>query len=454
MNSPIRQLIRSAASLGVLQFGGMILTFTVGVLLARQLGPSGYGTYALAMAVVTFVGMLTEFGLPILAMREFSSAKAHDRWGEARGLIRWADRVILGISAVVIGGFLTSAIIWDFAAKSTWLATMIWAILLVPTVAIAKLRGLALLSLGYTFAGQFAVLILRPGLFALSLAVIWIADEQLEPSEAMAWQVAAATGALIAVCGLFVRYRPKQYREAQPINRWKDWLSVTFPMGMTEGLRVLQGQTAILMLGILGTQAQVGLYRVADAAYLVCLIPASILHIVACPHFAKLHAADDRKALQTLISFVAFLVLMAVAVVALILLPFGEHLIVFAFGEEFRDSYSALFVLVSGWLLISLFGPAVSLCNMIGQERDVMIGSVLALTGQVCAAFLLIPYLEIAGAALGVIVGQVLLFSFLAVRLHTQARYNSTIGSFDIGILKRPSLMGDGIKALLNRGPR
>lgn len=52
----------------------MVQTLVVGVLLARQLGPFGYGIFALAMTDATLVGMLSEFGSPVPAKREFAAA--------------------------------------------------------------------------------------------------------------------------------------------------------------------------------------------------------------------------------------------------------------------------------------------------------------------------------------------------------------------------------------------
>src|SRR3954454_11183643 len=105
--------------------------------------------------------------------------------------MRWADRVIVGLSALLLAGFFAAALLFDFAAHSTFLAALLWAILLVPLVGLAKLRGLALLSLGRTFSGQFAVLVVRPGLFAFALAVLWLVADSVGPAQAMAWQVSA-----------------------------------------------------------------------------------------------------------------------------------------------------------------------------------------------------------------------------------------------------------------------
>lgn len=425
--SPLRQLLRAAASLGVLHIGSMGLTFLVGILLARQLGPSGYGVYALAMAATALAGMLTEFGLPLLAMREFARAEATQSWGAARGLIRWADRIILSISSVILIGFFISAFLFDFAQQSAFLATMIWAIILVPIVAIAKLRGLALLSMGHIFAGQFAVLILRPGLFALALAVIWLMARDLGPAQAMVWQVVAAAIALVTVAIFFHRLRPQAMRDAQPVNQSRSWLSATVPMGMTEGLRLLQGQLAIFLLGLLMTTEAVGLFRVAEASAAICLVPTTILNVVAAPHFSRLHAQRNMAELQRLLAFVTTGFVIGIALLSLPLLIFGPQLIALAFGSEFTNAFTPLVLLLIGGLLIGFFGPVATLANMIGEERAVTKGSVLAVAAQAICALALIPVAGIIGAALGVIAGQAAWYGYLAYRVYRITGLDSTL---------------------------
>ncbi|WP_268893213.1 oligosaccharide flippase family protein [Pontixanthobacter aquaemixtae] len=404
-------------SLGVLRIASMALTLLVGILLARQLGAADYGIYALAMAVVTFTGVLTEFGLPLLAMREFASADAKQNWGEVRGLVKWADRFILTISAIIVGGFLAAALIWDFAKQSVFLATMMWAIVLVPIVAIAKFRGLALLSLGHTFAGQFAVLVLRPGLFVVALAVLWVSGSTLGPAEAMAWQFGAAFAALLCVLGLYLRYRPAAMLAAKPVNRWREWISATIPMGMTEGLRLLQAQLAIVLLGVMMTSADAGLFRVADASAMVGLVFISIVNVVCAPHLARLFAEQNLAELQRLLGVVAFAMTFVVGVVTVIVTPFAGPLMSLVFGSEFAASASPLVILLVGNTIACLFGPVSTLCNMTGLEKHVTVGSALAVVAQLASALVLIPLMGLDGAAISVVIGMLLWRLFLTVKV-------------------------------------
>lgn len=425
--SHLRGIARSAASLGMLNAASVGLTFLVGVLLARQLGPSGYGIYSLAMAVSALVGMFTEFGLPLLTMREFAAAEAKSSWGEAAGLVRWADRVIVAVSLILLGGFFAADMALDFAERSAFLATMAWAIVLVPVVGLAKLRGLALLSLGHTIGGQFAVLVLRPGLFALALAVVWLSRSDLGPVEAMTWQVASAGIALLAVGLAFRRFRPPMLRAATPVYRWRPWLAATMPMGMTEGLRLLQTQMATFMLSLLATTAAVGLFRVAAAAAAICLLPITILNVVASPYFARLHAEGDRDQLQKVVTSVGLGMFVCVAAIALPLALFARPLLTFAFGSQFGSSAPAFVILLLGNLGACALGPAVNLANMAGLERQVTMSTGVAVLIVTLTALALIPVLSATGGAIAVVAAIAGWNGILAAIVRRRIGINPTI---------------------------
>ena len=81
----------------------------------------------------------------------------------------------------------------------------------------------------------------------------------------MGLQVGAAFAAMVAVRLTWLRLRPAEMRDATPRYARREWLAACLPMGMTEGLRLLEGQSAVLMLGLLASLPDVGIYRVADA---------------------------------------------------------------------------------------------------------------------------------------------------------------------------------------------
>ena len=80
---------------------------------------------------------------------------------------------------------------------------------------------------------------------------------------------------------------PPELATAQPVRAVKSWLATSLPMGMTEGLRLLQGQLGLLLAGALAGTAQAGLYRVADAVAAVTALFVSVASTAATPMFGR-----------------------------------------------------------------------------------------------------------------------------------------------------------------------
>ena len=131
-------------------------------------------------------------------------------------------------------------------------------------------------------------------------------------------------------------------------------------MGATEGFRLVQGQAALLLLGILATNTAVGLFRVADASSVLVLFPHDLQHGRRAAIRTPL-AAEDRGAFQKTLSFVSVAIFLAVSALSLPLLVAAEPLITFAFRANFAASAPALIALACGWILVTAIGPCVTL---------------------------------------------------------------------------------------------
>ena len=116
--SATRQFLRSSGIMVVLYAGSTGLSFLSGILLARMLGADGYGAYALALTTATLVGMVTEFGLPTLLLREASAARANGQWSQVRGLMNWSNRAVLVLSFMLIAGTWAGHALFAGAARA------------------------------------------------------------------------------------------------------------------------------------------------------------------------------------------------------------------------------------------------------------------------------------------------------------------------------------------------
>lgn len=446
--STTRQFLRSSGIMALLYAGSTALSFISGILLARLLGAQGYGAYALALTTATLVGMVTEFGLPTLILREVSAARANGEWGPVRGLMNWSDTAILGLSTVLVIGTLAGHELVASDRNSPYLATLLWSVLLIPFVAFGKLRANALLALDHVASSQVPVMVLRPALFLASCAAIFWSAGHLAPTSAMAAQVCGAAGSMAVIFFLYRKYRPAELASAEPVRRVGTWLATALPMGMTEGLRLLQGQLGLLLAGALAGTVQAGLYRVADAVAMVTAVFISVVGTAGTPMFGRLWKAGDYEGLQRVAVLCALGMTGGTFLLGLPIAIAGKTIIPLVFGSQFSGSANVFLVLWSGSVIACSLGQSLSLANMTGRhllatQSFVAIAVVNASIGAV-----LIPRFGAVGAAFATCASVVSGTLYCAWRLWREERINPTLYSSSTGKILFQLLSAGGLSRL------
>lgn len=430
----LRRFARSTGIMALLYALSSVLGFLVGVMLARLLGASGYGVYALAMTTATLVGTLTEFGLPVLAMREVGTARSNGNWGRVRGLIAWSDRLILALSSGLIGATLLWIALRPDGDGVVPPAALLWAAALVPFVAIGKLRGFLLLALDRVFASQFPAMVLRPVLFLAGCLAIWGLSGQLAPESALAVQTVAAALVMVLAIAFYRRSRPAELVAATPQRAVRDWLSASLPMGLTEGLRLLQGQLALLLVGFLASASQAGIYRVADAIAQVTALIASVAGTAATPLFAKLWGDQDRAGLQRIAVTAAWAMTLGAMGLGLPVLLLGPWLFPALFGTEFGASVPVFALLLAGLIAAGTLGLTLALANMTGQHLLATRAFVIIAVINLLCGVLLIPAHGALGGAIGTVFGTLLGTGWCALAYYRRTGLNPTL--FQAGAIR------------------
>lgn len=444
--SPARQFLRASGTMALLYAAATGLTFAVGVLLAQMLGPRGYGFYALAMTTGTLVGLVTEFGLPVLAMRETGAARASGDWGRLRGLLHWADRTVLALSVVLIAATVAGYYLFQPEGGSAYLATLIWAVAMVPFVAIAKLRSFVLIALDHVLASQAPTMLLRPLLFLAGCAAwLWWAGT-LTAQAAMAVQAIGAALVLGVIALLYRRSKPAELRDARPEFAVKYWLAACLPMGMTEGLRLLQGQLALLLVGAFAGAAQAGIYRVADSAAAITAMTASVVGTAATAMFSRLWGEQDIAGLQRVAILSAWGMALGALVLGLPLALFGHWLFPLVFGAEFAASVPVFLVLWLGAIGLGCCGLALALATMTGHHVLGTHSLLVVAAVNLVLGLVLVPQLGAIGGALAALTGTVAGNGWCAWQLRRRIGVNPTL--FSRTALR---ILGEGVHYGLRR---
>lgn len=402
------QLTRAVIGSAGLRVIGMGFAFLVGVQLARGLGAQGYGIYALAMSIIALLTIPAEFGMPQLLTREVAATQAANNWGRMRGVLYWARRSAWLFSAVITVGVLLSLLMMSQLFTQPLSLTLLVGVLMVPVVALGRQMGATLMGLHHIVKGQMPDTVVRPAAFSLLLLLVHAYAVPLQPELAMMLGVLSATTALLAAYAFFRRVLPAEARNAQMELDARSWRASALPMALTEGMRGLQGNIAILVMGALATVEAVGVFRVAVSVSVVVSIPVTLFILVGSPMISRLHTQGDKARLQRLMSWLATGMTAGSVLLTFPFLVAGESLLGRLFGAEFSASNTPLLILCLGGVLFSAQGPNIILLNMTGHEKRVTRAFLVSVAAVVLLAWPLVHFFAASGAAWASVTGLLL----------------------------------------------
>ncbi|KPQ20036.1 MAG: Membrane protein involved in the export of O-antigen and teichoic acid [Halomonas sp. HL-93] len=410
------RLVRGALGVGGLKLFYLPLTLITSILLARGLGPAGYGQYSFVMAVISLLALPVGSGLGQLVTREVAKYHHSEEWGLFRGLLERAHQWIILGSAILAGAIALVA-----ARNASWVVDDRWtllllATLLLPLLGLNALRSATLRGLRNVFYAQLPEMSARPGLHLVIVGGL-LALGMLNPATALVSQI-LATGLAFALGAWFlIRLKPAELGHARPEYSHHEWGRALLPFTMLAAVGTLNGQIGILALGWLGTDEDIAALRVAMSGAMLVMLSLSIVNMVIGPHITRAHRDNDTSQLQRLSRQSARAALAAGLPIALLLIFIGGPIVELLYGKDYRDTATwPLAILALGQLINVAFGSVGLFLSMCGHERDTLAGQIIALLVNGIAAVFLIPPLGAVGAALSVAIGLTTWNIVLAIR--------------------------------------
>ncbi len=401
------------------------LTFLAAVFLARLLGPSEYGVYAYVYALMSLLSVPSKFGLPVLMIRETARGMARQDYEIVQGIWRWAGRVTAIISLGLVG--LTAIAIWFYQdlLAGRRLETFLWALVLVPLIALGDLRGAALRGLQRVVAGQLPEFLIRPGILALLLGGVALIGATITAPDAMALYVAASALAFVSGVWLLWRTTPAKVRHATPRFENRAWLASTLPLAFIGGMQLANQQSSILVQGFFLPDAQIGIYRVAVQVSTLASFGLVAVNTVVAPRFAALHVQGDMRGMQQLAKRSARVVLALNVFITIAFILAGRLFLQIAFGTSYDAAYFPLIIILIGQMVNSAAGSVGILLNMTGHEISTAKGMAVSAIANVVLNLLLVPKMGIIGSALATAVSLVIWNAVLWWVARRQLKINS-----------------------------
>jgi O-antigen/teichoic acid export membrane protein len=416
MFQQVRQLIKGSGSTSsllvsssvgslILRLVGTAATFLLGVQLARYLAPAGLGIYGVVMGIASMLFSAAQFGLPVLATREVSVARAEADWDRLMGSLRWFAIAVAALGVALAGAFaLTVTVLPGISDTFRW--TSYWAALLVPLMALTILVSAQLRAFDRLVAGQSLEIVVRPAATSMIVFLFFFLHSTLNPVEAMAASTCGAAICVLLGYTWLAREVPPGVRGLRPTAQAAHWLKPAAPLALTDLLRTLDGTYAVMIMGALTTASETGVFRVAASSVVIVGMPLSVLHNVVPPTLARLHATGEKDKLQIVLTASACATFAMALVGALGMFLVGKWLITTLFGAEYEGAWQPVLLLTAGLAVAGFFGVANYMLAMSGGERQLAGCYAASVAVSVLTAIPLALTWGASGVALAAVVGS------------------------------------------------
>jgi len=424
-------IAKEAVGTFLLQISSTGLVLIASVILARLLGPTGYGTYAYAMAWVMVLFIPANLGINNLLIREIASYRSQSSWGLLKGVLRWGHIGVF-ISSLTVA-LLAAGVAWFLFKTATPVALTFWiALIYLPFHSQNSVYSSAMCGLKHVVLGQIPVNLVRPLVFLGLLSGLQLSGIiAITPTRIMGLNVIAAAVALIVGRLLLKRYTPTEVATAQPIYTPRVWLRSMVSFIFIGGMFAVNNRADVIMLGVLIGTEPAGVYQIASrGAGLVTLILMAINSPLG-PAIASLHKQQDKLRLQRIVTQSARAALIATLLLVTGLVVF-RHWFMLIFGPGFIKGTTALVILSMGQLINVAIGSVGLLLNMSGHERFSAVGVGLAALLNIVLNAAFIPVWGINGAAIATVTSMVTWNVLLAIGVHRKLNIHPTA----LGVIK------------------
>ena len=340
---------------------GLAAMFAFEVTLARSLGVAGYGAFAFALAIAAVTSRLAPLGWLNASTKLVAAHVAAARFDLLKGSILLAH----GATAVGLALALGVAMITGFGpGGGSGSPALRWLVPIATALALLELHRYVLRGFGAGDLGEALLVLLLPGLAA---AAVWALGIHTP---------AAAAAAYAAVCLLLLCVSTASIASILPRAAWRSraevhfrpWTLAAFAMLLGGASDELTARTAVLILGAMGHDEEVGLYQAAARLALMNVFILRVLTPIAAPRISALYHQGRFPELRR-----AFLRLCALSLAGalpfFLLFAFVPQAVLGWFGPQFVASDNVLRVLSIGYLASAAAGPCATGLMMIGRER-------------------------------------------------------------------------------------
>lgn len=385
-----------------------VLTFAFYVLVARGMSKAEVGAFFVATAVFTIVATSCQLGAHVGFIRFIPRHRVHDRGGDVRPMLAIGLLPVFAIGTVAaVVMYLGAGWLSDHAShgqnpalvrRDLQAFAVFVPVLSAFTVVIAALQGFGNMrpsvlvdKLGRTGLQVVAGVVALAVGGSLAFVAAWAVPYLVGLLVGSAWLLRPARRLAVSRAG-----QPRT--ERAPLAR--EFWSFSGPRGIASVFQVLVLWLDTVLIAILATTQEAGIYAVATRYLVVGTLAVGALLQVIGPKVSELFARGELDALFSVYQgSVAWL--MAIVWPVYVTIAVFSPTLLSLFGEQYISASSVLALLAGAMLFATACGPVDVVLLMAGRSWYSVANWALALAVNVGLDVWLIPEHGMMGAAIG-----------------------------------------------------
>lgn len=368
--------------------GGELLSkgiaFITTIYLARVISPEGFGILGYTTAFVSYFLLFVDFGFDVISVKNIANDKSLiSKYVNNIISFRILLAILFFIILAVVIFFLNETLIIKFALLLTGINLFVQAFtaefVFQATEKIKYLsikvivKNVIILALVLFFVRNFSDVLLVVGIsvFANFAMNIWLLNKYTKIFEKYNWLVDR-------------KFLKALFKES-------------FPLIISSFMIVIYYNLDMIMLGIIKSQRDVGIYNAAYKIFMIGLIPLAAIVKIFLPSLSKI---KDSVLLKSTIKKYGIMMLASGGLIASVIYFSADQSVTIIFGSEYRNAIVPLMILALNILVISVnvfFGNPLTVW---GKQKVYAIAITFGAVTNIILNILLIPKYSYNGAAL------------------------------------------------------
>lgn len=401
MSNTIRFLAKGSSISFFAEICHVFIIYSYGILIARYLGSRDYGIFFLGITIFNLICMISLGGVEDTLMRFVGMYSRTEKIQNIQSVIRFSFYIALTVgSGLGLLCFFLKDILADNVFHKPELSNILsYFSIAIPVFAIMTISVASIRSYQIIFPYVFVRKIFFP-LISLILGGVVLAVTPDIPSLSLTYFLSVLAGACLGYL-LFKRYIPSFAPKKNQSPSWtgkKDYFSFLSTVYIANVLLFLFAWSDMILLGILATSDELGIYFAAKRTALAIGIILVSLNVILGPMVSHLYAEQNHNKLHGVFK-TGTLWTTALGIPVFLMFVFFSTEILSLFGADFVKGNACLIILSAGQFINLSVGSVGYLLLMTGHQKWMLFNAAGAVTVNALLMTILVPRYGINGAA-------------------------------------------------------